>query len=161
MPNSVCDECAPAVNDAVDRERTAGRTVLLVEDNPADTYIVRQSLNEYLEDFDMWIVEDGEKAFRLIEEIDSNEAIPCPSVLLLDLNLPKRSGHEVLKRVRSSRCGSIPIVIVTSSDSPSDRLEASRLGATAYFRKPADLDEFMKVGEVVRRVLSDYADGIS
>ena len=130
-----------------------GRTVLLVEDNPADTYIVRQSLNRHLKDFDIWIVEDGEKAVRLIEEMDSNDTIPCPDVLLLDLNLPKRSGREVLKRMRDSRCGGIPIIIVTSSDSPDDRLETARLGATAYFRKPADLDEFMKVGEVVRRVL--------
>ena len=141
------------MNGPSQSDRPGGRTVLLVEDNPADTYIVRQSLNEHLQDFDIWIVEDGDKAFRLIEEIDSNGAIPCPDILLLDLNLPKRSGHEVLKRVRNSRCGDIPIVIVTSSDSPADRLEAAKLGATAYFRKPADLDEFMKVGEVVRRVL--------
>lgn len=127
--------------------------MLLIEDNPADTYIVRQSLNKHLKDFDVWIIEDGEEAFHLIEEIDSNTNIPCPDVLLLDLNLPKRSGCEVLKRVRSSRCGDIPVIVVTSSDSPSDRMETTRLGATAYFCKPADLDEFMKVGEVVRKIL--------
>ena len=129
--------------------------VVLVEDSPADTYIVRQSLNQHMTQFDLRVFDDGEKAFNFIEEADLDDAIPSPSLMLLDLNLPKRSGREVLVRVRNSRLRNMPIVIVTSSDSPVDRAETAKLGAAAYFRKPVDLDEFMGIGKVVARVLTE------
>jgi DNA-binding response OmpR family regulator len=130
--------------------------LVLVEDSPADTYIVRQSLNKHLTQFDLRVFDDGEKAFDFIQEADLNDAIPSPALMLLDLNLPKRSGREVLVRVRNSRLRNMPIVIVTSSDSPVDRAEATKLGAAAYFRKPVDLDEFMGIGKVVVRVLAEH-----
>jgi CheY-like chemotaxis protein len=131
--------------------------ILLIEDSSADVYIVRESLRKHLKDFDLQVVNDGEKAFKLIEAADLDASVPCPSLMLLDLNLPKRSGHEILRRMRESpRCGHVPVVILTSSDSPSDRAETARLGATAYFRKPPDLEEFMQIGMVVERVLDQH-----
>jgi CheY-like chemotaxis protein len=128
--------------------------ILLIEDSSADVYLVRESLTKHLKDFELQVVNDGEKAFKWIEAADSDASLPCPSLILLDLNLPKRSGHEILRRMRQSpRCGQVPVVILTSSDSPSDRAETSKLGATAYFRKPPDLEEFMQIGAVVERVL--------
>lgn len=128
--------------------------ILLVEDSSADVYIVRESLRKYLKEFDLQVVNDGEKAFKWIEATDSDASLPCPSLMLLDLNLPKRSGQEILRRMKQSpRCGHVPVVILTSSDSPADRAETARLGATAYFRKPPDLEEFMQIGVVVERVL--------
>ena len=130
--------------------------ILLIEDSSADVYIVRESLTKHLKDFELQVVSDGEKAFKWIEAADSDASLPCPTLMLLDLNLPKRSGQEILRRVRQSpRCGHVPVVILTSSDSPVDRAEAAKLGATAYFRKPPDLEEFMKIGVVVERVLTD------
>jgi len=74
---------------------------------------------------------------------------------LLDLNLPKVNGFEVLRRIRASdKCKNIPVLIVTSSDSPTDRSEAAKLGAI-YFRKPVSYDEFVKIGAFLRRFLKD------
>jgi CheY-like chemotaxis protein len=131
--------------------------VLLVEDSPADIYIVRESLKKHMQEVTLQVLNDGEKAFALIEAAEADDSAPSPSLLILDLNLPKRSGQEVLRRLRqSSKLGRIPVVIFTSSDSPSDRAETTRLGATAYFRKPADLEEFMCIGKVVQSVLTAH-----
>jgi CheY-like chemotaxis protein len=131
--------------------------VLLVEDSPADVYIVRESLKKHMKDVELQVLNDGEKAFALIEATEADDAAPTPAILILDLNLPKRSGQEILRRVRqSSRFGRIPVVIFTSSDSPLDRAETTRLGATAYLRKPADLEEFMCIGKVVQSVLTAH-----
>ena len=128
--------------------------ILLIEDSSADVYLVRESLTKHLKEFELQVVNDGEKAFKLIEAADLDTSMPCPSLMLLDLNLPKRSGQEILQRLRQSpRCGHVPVVILTSSDSPADRAETAKLGATAYFRKPPDLEEFMQIGMVVERVL--------
>lgn len=131
--------------------------VLLVEDSPADIYIVRESLKKHLKEIELRVLNDGEKAFSLIEATEADESAPSPALLILDLNLPKRSGQEVLQRIRqSTKLGNIPVVIFTSSDSPLDRAETNKLGATAYFRKPADLEEFMCIGKVVQSVLSAH-----
>src|SRR5437868_14368236 len=93
--------------------------VLLAEDSPADVYIVKRSLKKHLPGFDLRVVEDGEKAIRYIETVDGDDGLPCPSAMIIDLNLPKKSGREILQRIRQSRrsCG-IPVVVLTSSDSP-------------------------------------------
>ena len=131
--------------------------VLLVEDSPADIYIVRESLKRHLKDIELQVLSDGEKAFDLIEATEADDSAASPAILILDLNLPKRSGQEILRRIRqSSKLGRIPVVIFTSSDSPADRAETTRLGATAYFRKPADLEEFMCIGKVVQSVLTAH-----
>ena len=128
--------------------------VLLAEDSPADVYIVRRSLTKYLPGLELRVVEDGEKAIRYIDAIDADEALPCPSAMIVDLNLPKKNGREILERVRqSSRSASIPVIVLTSSDSPIDRADAADGGATAYFCKPIELDEFMKIGQIVKEVL--------
>jgi len=131
--------------------------VLLVEDSPADIYIVRESLKKHMKEVNLQVLNDGEKAFALIEAAEADDSAPSPALLILDLNLPKRSGQEILRRVRkSSKLGRIPVVIFTSSDSPADRAETTKLGATAYFRKPADLEEFMCIGKVVQSVLTAH-----
>jgi len=77
-------------------------------------------------------------------------------LFLLDLNLPKKSGGQVLERVRQSvRCGAVPVVILTSSDSNKDKAQAANLKATGYFRKPSRLDEFMKLGPYLRDLLTN------
>ncbi len=128
--------------------------ILLAEDNFADVVLIREAFKGLKHAHSLLVVEDGEKAIDLVERIDQQESIPCPSLLLLDLNLPRRTGIEVLRRLRQSpRCGHIPVVILTSSDAPKDREYANRLAADSYFRKPSDLQEFMKIREIVERLL--------
>jgi CheY-like chemotaxis protein len=75
-------------------------------------------------------------------------------VVLLDLNLPRRTGLEVLTRIRESLvCATVPVIIVTSSRAPNDREAAQRLQATRYFQKPSNYDDFMRLGEIVKEIV--------
>jgi|SRR5580698_8758520 chemotaxis family two-component system response regulator Rcp1 len=130
-------------------------TILLAEDNPGDVFLVRRALEKHgLQDVELVVVEDGQAAFRYIEAVDADDSLFSPDLALLDLNLPRATGSRILIRIRESRrCSSIPIIIVTSSDSPLDRAAAAQLGATSYFQKPGDLAGFMQLGRVVREAL--------
>lgn len=128
--------------------------VLLIEDNPGDVLLIEEALRESGIDCDLTVVGDGEEAMGLFRTIDADPNRPSPNLVLLDLNLPKRSGHEILGGIRrSTRCPTIPVIVVTSSQAESDIAKASRLGIAAYFRKPASLAEFMKLGALVRNWL--------
>jgi CheY-like chemotaxis protein len=130
---------------AVSMTRTV--QILLAEDNPADVYLIEEALREHQVTFHITVAEDGEAAMKLVMsgEVD-------PDIVLLDLNMPKRSGGEVLDRIRRDAKRDIPVIILTSSDSPSDREEALRLGATCYIRKPTGLDEFLEIGATIKRL---------
>ena len=104
---------------------------------------------------DVHIVADGQQAIEFIEKAEQDSSAPCPHFLLLDLNLPKRDGFEVLQRLRASeKCKDIPVVIITSSDSPNDVSQAAALGAW-YFRKPPSYEDFLKLGQVLRQRLKE------
>jgi DNA-binding response OmpR family regulator len=130
--------------------------LLLAEDNLPDALLVREAIK--LEDLplDVHIAPDGERAMDLIVKAENDPDAPCPSILLLDINLPRIDGLEVLRRIRASdKFKNLPVLMVTSSDSPADRSEAARLGA-AYFRKPVTYDEFVRIGTVLRRLLEQH-----
>lgn len=129
--------------------------ILLAEDNRADVYLVRSSLKKHGIAHRLIVAEDGEDAIRLIEGVDSGDL--AVGLVLLDLNLPKKSGREILQRLRGSHSGTaIPVIVITSSDSQSDRVEMTGLGAQAYFRKPSRLEEFMQLGELVKQVVARH-----
>jgi CheY-like chemotaxis protein len=128
--------------------------IVLVEDAEPDIFLVREALERGGLNFDLDVLEDGEKAMDYIDKVDRGETGCCPHLFLLDLNLPKKSGAQVLERMRrSQRCGQIPVLVLTSSDSPKDKEQTAQLGATQYFRKPSRLAEFMRLGEIVRGLL--------
>jgi CheY-like chemotaxis protein len=131
-------------------------TILLAEDNPGDVFLVRRALEKHgLEKVELVVVEDGQAALRYIDRVDADEAVFAPDLALLDLNLPRATGSRILTRIRQShRFNGIPIIIVTSSDSPLDRDSAAKLGATGYFQKPGDLASFMRLGKIVRDALT-------
>jgi DNA-binding response OmpR family regulator len=123
-----------------------------VEDNEADVFLLRMAFEEAGLPFELKVCSDGPDILGLIDDTDAGIA-PVPDLLLLDLNLPRCGGEKILQRLRqSSKCGSIPVIVITSSDSPQDRVRAAALGAT-YFRKPTDLDEFMKIADLVKEIL--------
>lgn len=130
------------------------RIVLMVEDNPADANLIEESLADARVRASLHIVTDGERAIAFFDRVDADDAHPCPDLVLLDLNLPRISGEQVLKRIRQSpRCADTKVLIVSSSNAPSDRELVMALGATDYFRKPSSLDQFMDLGRVVRDLL--------
>jgi two-component system, chemotaxis family, response regulator Rcp1 len=125
----------------------------VVEDNPADVGLVREALGEHAVDCELHVIHDGEKAIRFIDQVDAGHAC-CPDLVLLDLNLPKRPGREVLKHLRASvTCGQVLVAVLTSSNALKDREETARLGATRYIQKPSDLDEFIKLGRLFKEML--------
>ena len=129
--------------------------LLLAEDNLPDVLLVEEAIRSQNLPIDVHVAADGQKAIEFIESAERDENAPCPHFLLLDLNLPKRDGFEVLRRLRASeKCNTVPAVIITSSDSPSDVSQAAALGA-GYFRKPPSYDEFLKLGQVLKQRLKD------
>jgi CheY-like chemotaxis protein len=129
--------------------------ILLAEDNRGDVLLVREALLAHRIEYELFLVSDGAHALDFIDQIGNNHTAPCPDVFLLDLNLPKADGHEVLERFRKHPlCTSTPVVIVTSSDTPRDRERVARLGAARYFRKPMEIDEFMQLGALVKEVVA-------
>lgn len=132
------------------------RTILIVEDNRADVFLIRESLEAAHVDADLHVVPDGEKAIRFFQQAELDAAAPCPDLILLDINIPKRQGRDVLKGLRqSSRCANALVLVVTSSDSAHDREEMTELGARGYFRKPSDYRDFLKLGDLVKALLAE------
>jgi CheY-like chemotaxis protein len=127
--------------------------IVLIEDSEADVCLVREALEQCGLKFELQVFEDGERGVDFIETVGEH-AIPIPNLILLDLNLPKKGGAQVLERIRrNGACAQIPVVILTSSDSPKDKTLVADLGATEYFRKPSQLKEFMMLGPLVQRLL--------
>jgi len=115
--------------------------------------LVREALEEHGVGGDLLVLTDGEKAIHYIALMDSSAAV-CPDLVILDLNLPRRPGFHVLKRMKaSSFCAASPILILTSSDTPEERAEATRLGADQYIRKPTRLDDFISLGTIFKGMI--------
>jgi DNA-binding response OmpR family regulator len=129
--------------------------IILVEDAEPDVLLVREALEQCGLEFELQVFEDGEQGVDFVDTMDRDSTLARPHLFLLDLNLPKKTGGQILERVRLSRtCCEVPVVILTSSDSNKDKAQAAQLNATGYFRKPSRLDEFMKLGPYVRDLLT-------
>jgi chemotaxis family two-component system response regulator Rcp1 len=128
--------------------------IVLAEDNAADVGLVRAALREHGVDCALHVISDGEEALSFIDRLDLDSRIPCPDLLLLDLYLPKRNGNEILRYLRASeRCARTPVVILTSSDAPSDHENADKNAAIHYFRKPSSLGKFLELGVIIKAVI--------
>jgi CheY-like chemotaxis protein len=131
--------------------------ILLAEDNPADIYLIREALKHHSVDASLRVATDGKD---VLEQIQREEG-PPPALIILDLNLPRHDGIEVLEVIRTkSGLADVPVVVLTSSDSPRDRLNALHLGATRYIRKPSNLTDFLNLGGVFKELLTQ-SDGNS
>ncbi|HEX4769789.1 MAG TPA: response regulator [Bryobacteraceae bacterium] len=133
--------------------------VLVAEDNEGDVFLVKEALRLHNLEFHLHVETDGLAAIRYIENVGHTPEAPCPDVFLLDLNLPKVDGYDVLNTLRAHHtCSRVPVIIVTSSDAPKDWRQAELLDAKHYFRKPSDLTEFMALGAVVREAIRGTLD---
>ncbi len=120
--------------------------VLMVEDDTGDVDLTREALRDSKLAMDIQVVDDGEKALRLLRHEPPYEQAPRPDLIILDLNLPKIDGREVLKQVKTDpNLRTIPVVVVTTSDAEADIQRSYGLGANCYVTKPIGLDQFMKV----------------
>ncbi len=132
----------------------ARRRVLLVEDNPGDVYLIKMALAEHHLDCELVEATDGRSALSMIRGGLSG----VPDLAILDLNLPFHSGREVLQAIRSDPAWSnVPVLIFTSSSSPTDRFDLGALGATIFLQKPSNLDDFLAVGARVRHLMAPTA----
>ena len=130
--------------------------VLLAEDNRVDVMLIKEAIETYRLPIELHLANDGEEACEIIEAADADLASPCPELLVLDLNLPRRSGIEILERLRSSaKCKDIPVLVVTSSDLSRERDELAKLGVWRHFRKPTGYDDYLKIGEVLNELLKE------
>jgi chemotaxis family two-component system response regulator Rcp1 len=128
--------------------------VLLADDNPSDVYLIREALREHGVDCILRVASDGKEALGIISGDAPGGDIERISLIILDLNLPRHDGIEILQKLReSATLEHVPVVVLTSSDSPRDRVLANQLGATRYLRKPSSLDEFLSLGAVFKDLL--------
>jgi CheY-like chemotaxis protein len=120
--------------------------ILLVEDNPGDADLTMETLESGKLHVDITVVMDGEAAISYMLRTPPFENAGIPDLILLDLNLPKMSGQEVLAQLkRHDALRSIPIVILTSSDAERDIVKSYQLGANCYVTKPVGLDAFQTI----------------
>jgi len=129
--------------------------ILVAEDSKSDVFLIRQALQKSGINAQIYIADDGEKTIRFFEQADTDPEAPCPNLILLDINLPRYKGGDILRKLRASRrCKNALVLVVTSSDSQGDREEMKAFGANGYFRKPSEYSEFMKLGQLVRELLA-------
>ncbi|MGO8956753.1 MAG: response regulator [Streptosporangiaceae bacterium] len=124
--------------------------VLLVEDDPGDVLMTREAFEHYRIGNELHVVGDGEQAMRFLRRAGDYADAPRPGLILLDLNLPRRNGHEVLAELKSDPdLLSIPVVVLTTSQAEEDILRSYALHANAYISKPVDFERFI---DVVRQI---------
>ena len=124
-------------------------TVLMVEDNPADVYLISEAIRQNEVEARLVVMSDGESAIHYIHEESET-----PAVIVLDLNLPKRTGIQILEAIRSwPGYQDIPVIVFTSSMSEHDYSRIGGLGVTACLLKSLDLDEFNRIGFAVKQAL--------
>jgi chemotaxis family two-component system response regulator Rcp1 len=120
--------------------------ILLVEDNPGDVRLAVEALRDAKVANRLHIVEDGVEAMSFLRREGRYADVPQPNLILLDLNLPRRDGREVLAEIKQDAdLKRIPVIILTSSAAEQDVVQAYNLYANCYITKPMDLDQFLKV----------------
>ena len=120
--------------------------ILLIEDNPGDVRLTKEILMEGKVRNHLQVVGDGVEAMAFLRRENNYAEAPRPDLILLDLNLPKKDGREVLQEIKEDgQLKSIPVVVLTTSEADEDILRSYDLAANCYITKPVDLDQFIRV----------------
>ncbi|HCT84177.1 MAG TPA: response regulator [Candidatus Margulisbacteria bacterium] len=128
--------------------RDIGKTIeiLLIEDNPGDVRLTREVLKESNARNKLSVASDGEEAMDFLYKRGKYSEAPVPDLILLDLNLPKKDGREVLAEIKNDKdLKRIPVIVLTTSRNQKDIINAYQLNANCYITKPVDLEQFIKV----------------
>jgi DNA-binding response OmpR family regulator len=149
------DKDQPSTSPSLPVETAGERAhILVIEDNSADVLLIRRAIKGSHINAEIRVLTDGAQAIQAFEDYDANPSLPCPSLVILDINLPKKLGGEVLRHLRKAKsCSQALVIVVSTSDAQNDRDAMEGLGANAYFRKPSEFAEFMKLGDIVKSVL--------
>ena len=129
--------------------------ILLAEDNRADIVMVREALKVHKVAHELDLAVNGEEALAYIARMGKPDEPPCPDLLLLDLNLPRTDGLDVLREFRRHpACANTPVIVISSSNAPKDREAAGGLDVT-YFAKPMSYEAFIQLGQLVKEVVGE------
>ena len=127
---------------------------MLVEDNAADIYLFQQALVRAGLTFDLTVIKDGGDALAFAKSDGKNCESRVPDLVVLDLNLPKIGGCEVLEALRQNAdLSNLTVAVMTSSEASRDYEKCVELGVSRYITKPLELEDFLRIGEVVKQVL--------
>jgi CheY-like chemotaxis protein len=135
--------------------------ILLGEDNAADVYLIRQAIKEHNLSCTLKVATNGAEVLQALKESLNRDPAPAPAgsaldLVILDLNLPRHDGLEILRFIRQTdELAHLIVVILTSSDSPADTKAAMELGANRYIRKPSNLESFMEIGAALQSLLEN------
>lgn len=120
--------------------------ILLIEDNPGDVRLTREAFKESKKSINLEVVTDGVEAIRFLRQEDGYSDKEIPDIILLDLNLPKRDGREVLEIIKEDPAlKRIPVVVLTTSKAESDIVQSYDLHANCFINKPIDFDNFFEI----------------
>jgi two-component system, chemotaxis family, response regulator Rcp1 len=123
--------------------------ILLVEDNPGDVLLTKRALKSGKVLHNLHVANDGEAALTFLHDVEYGQA-PRPDLILLDLNLPKVGGREVLAKIKSNEAlASIPVVVLTTSKADEDILKTYQMHANSFITKPVDWPQFMNVVRLI------------
>ncbi len=136
-----------------ERDRTAPPVeILLVEDNPGDVRLTREALKEGKVYNNLHWARDGVEALEFLKREGKHAKAPRPDIILLDLNLPKKDGREVLAAMKSDpSLKKIPVVILTTSQAEEDVVRAYNLNANCYVTKPVDFEQFTRIVQAIEQ----------
>jgi chemotaxis family two-component system response regulator Rcp1 len=135
-----------SMTEITPQKKKKRKRLLLVEDNPGDIRLTLEAIKECKIEIEMDVISDGDKVMRFLYKEGEFQNAERPDVIMLDLNLPKRNGIEILHEIKSSpRFKRIPVIAVTTSEADHDIYKAYDTHANAYILKPVDFDDFTRV----------------
>lgn len=127
------------------------RRILVIEDNSTDVTLIKEALAEHGVAFEMTVLTDGRNAIEYLKDLHDG---PKPELIILDLNLPRNDGIEVLVKYRMSvALYSVPIIVLTSSNSSGDRQRTKTVGVSAFIQKPMSIPDFLALGKRFKEAL--------
>ena len=131
--------------------------VLVIEDNSSDVFLLRRALNQQNLLFELTHLEDGGEALAFIRREGAYRDAPIPDLILVDLNLSKYDGEEILREIHGAKhLAGIPVCAWSSSQSGRDRTRLMDLGVMQFVTKPAGLDQFLEIGKLIKDLLAGH-----
>jgi CheY-like chemotaxis protein len=134
--------------------------ILLAEDNLEDAELVRMALQEHRVDCSLRVIRDGAEAIAWLNDLDADPRTPVLDLILLDMNLPKRSGEDILMRLRSTEhYAQTPVIVISGLAADAVEDKAARHAAMVYFKKPFSTGEYLQLGSIVLNLLEKNVRG--